>query len=60
LIASFDLVKAFLLQGRDALLPITNIVVTRRQVPVKRNLATRNSAVYCAQVACDMFIVELR
>ena len=46
--ASFDLDIIFLLQGRDTLLPIANIVMARRQIPVRRILATRNSAVYCA------------
>ena len=47
-------------QYGDTLPPIDNIAMTRRQIPMRRNLATWNSAIYCTQVACDTLIVSLR
>jgi hypothetical protein len=37
----------------------SDIVIAAPQIPARRNLTIWNSAVYCAQVACDALIVAL-
>jgi hypothetical protein len=43
-----------------ALVPVGNIAMKRRQIPVRGNLACRNSASYCTPVVRDSLVVSLR